>query len=93
MEIFVKDEDGKWKETDLFKLLNTAFTKAGFVMENGSWDDENHNWIGIVQENKKSKQIVTNITFKNDGNTITGLNVYVIPIKRVVDNDNSKQII
>lgn len=93
MEIYIKDKDGKLQETTLFYLLNKAFEKAGFNMENGSWSDENHNWLGVVQESKKPAQVTTNITFTNDGNTITGLNVYVAPIKRVVDEDSSKQVV
>lgn len=93
MEIYVKDKDGKLQETTLFDLMDEAFKKAGFEMENGSWRDENHNWIGVTQENKKPEQITTNITFKNDGNTITGIHVYSAPIKRVVDEDNSRQLI
>lgn len=93
MEIYIKDKDGKLQETTLFNLLNKAFKKAGFKLENGSWNDENHNWIGVVQESKKPAQVTTNITFENNGNTITGLKVYVAPIKRVVDEDNSEQVV
>lgn len=93
MEIYRKDKDGKLQETTLFDLLNDAFNKAGFTMGNGSWSNENHNWIGVIQESKKPEQVTTNITFENDGNTITGLNVYAAPIKRVVDEDNSRQVV
>ena len=93
MEIYIKDTDGKLQETTLFDLMDKALRKAGFTMENGSWSDENHNWIGVIQESKKPEQVTTNITFENDGNTITGLNVYVAPIKRVVDDDNSRQVV
>lgn len=93
MEIYLKDEDGRLQEITLLYLLDKAFNKAGFKMENGSWSDENHNWIGIVQENKKPEQIITNIIFENDGNTIIDLNVYIAPIKIIVDNDNSRQLV
>jgi hypothetical protein len=93
MEIYLKDNDGKLQETTLFDLLDTAFDMTGFKMENGSWSNENCNWIGVVQESEKQEQVTTNITFENNGNTITGLNVYTAPIKRVVDDDNSKQVV
>jgi hypothetical protein len=93
MEIYIKDTDGKLQETTLFSLMDKALRNAGFTMENGSWSDENHNWIGVIQESKKPEQVTTNITFENDGNTITGLNVYAAPIKRVVDEDNSRQVV
>lgn len=93
MEIYIKDKDGKLQETTLFDLMDKALRKAGFTMENGSWSNENHNWIGVIQESKKPEQVTTNITFENDGNTITGLSVYAAPIKRVVDDDNSRQVI
>jgi hypothetical protein len=93
MELYFKDSEGKLQEVKLISILKTAFTCAGFKMENGSFEGENHHWIGIVQESKKPSQVVTNITFKDDGNTITGLKVYESPIKRIVDEDNSKQVI
>lgn len=93
MEIYYKNKDGKLQETNIFELLNNAFVKAGFNMDNGSWKEDNHNWLGVIQESKKPEQVTTNITFENDMNTITELKVYTAPIKRVVDDDNSKQII
>lgn len=93
MEIYIKDIDGKLQEITLFDLMDKALRNAGFTMKNGSWCNENHNWIGVIQESEKSEQVTTNITFENDGNTITGLNIYASPIKRVVDDDNSRQIV
>ena len=93
MEIYYKDKDGKLQETTVYDLLDISFRKANFKMENGEWSDENHKWIGLVQESEDSCQITTNITFSNDGNTVKGLRIYSAPIKRVVDEDNSRQII
>jgi len=92
MEIYFKDKEGKLQETTLFNLLKQTFHKAGFKLENGSFSDEDHAWLGIVQENKK-QQITTNITFKNNQNTITGLHIYVTPIKTILDTDNQTKLI
>jgi hypothetical protein len=93
MELYFKNEEGLLQETNLKQILSNAFNKAGFKMDNGSFNNENHNWIGIVQESKKPSEVVTNITFEDDGNTITGLKVFETPIERVVDEDSSKQIV
>lgn len=93
MELYFKNSEGQLQETTLCQVLSNAFKKAGLKIENGCFSDENHMWLGIIQENKKPAQVTTNITFNNDGNTITGLNVYETPIKRIIDEDNSRQII
>ena len=93
MEIYLKDGDGKLQETTLNHLLEKAFEKAGYKMDNGGWKDENYNWLGIIQENKKNEQVTTNILFENDGNTIIGLKIYVAPIKKIIDNDNGWQVV
>ena len=93
MELYFKNSNGSLQETNLRQVLSHAFIKAGFEMDNGSFEGENHKWVGIVQESKKPSEVVTNITFEDDGNTITGLKVYETPIKLVKDEDNSKQII
>ncbi|AGO47685.1 hypothetical protein Phi17218_152 [Cellulophaga phage phi17:2_18] len=92
LELYAKDDKGVLREVTLFAVLSAEFERAGFKMDSGAWKDEDHNWLGIVQENSKSEQIVTNITFKNNMNTITGLDIYVTPIKRVVDEDESVNI-
>ena len=93
MEIYIKNSKGQLEETTLYKVLENAFGSAGFKMENGSFSNENHRWIGIVQESKKPSEVVTNITFNDKGDTITGVKVYETPIKWVVDSDNSRQVI
>ena len=93
MEIYFKDKDGKLQEVTLADLLNAAFIDAGFEMDYASWKHDDLIFVGVVQENEKPEQIVTNICFNADGNTITGLHVYSSPILRVVDEDNSKQLI
>ena len=93
MELYFKNTDGQLQETTLRQILGNAFNKAGFKMDNGSFKGEDHMWLGIVQESKKPSQVVTNISFKEDGNTITELKVYEAPIKRIVDESNSKQIV
>jgi len=92
MEIYIKDIDGKLQETTLYDLMDKAFRKAGFVMDNGSFDSGNHKWIGIVQENKNPEQVTTNIAFNND-DAIIGLNVYVSPIRIFVDDGQMSKII
>ena len=93
MEIYFKNSKGQIEETNLKGLLILALINAGFEMENGRFEGENHNWIGIVQESKKPSRVVTNICFEDDGNTITGLKVFEAPIKTIVEEDNSKQVI
>lgn len=94
MELYIKSE-GVLKETTLSDVLKQQLRAAGFDMDNGSFSDENHNWIGIIQERKgkNAAQITVNITLDDDGNTITGVKVYEAPIRKVIDEDNSKQIV
>jgi Cu/Zn superoxide dismutase len=93
MEIFIKNENGLLQQTSIMSLLGIAFKKAKFKIDAATFRGENHNWIGVVQESKKPSEVVVNITFEDDGNTILGVHVYETPIKTVVDSDNSKQII
>jgi hypothetical protein len=93
MELYIKNNNGQLEETTLMQILEKALSKAGLKMDNGCFSGENHNWIGVVQESKRPSEVVTNITFKDDGNTITGLKVFETPIKRVVDSDNSRQVV
>lgn len=93
MELYFKNSEGQLQETNLRQILCDAFGKAGFKMDNGSFEGENHQWIGIVQESEKPSEVLTNITFKDNGNTITGLEIYETPIKWVVDEDNAKKIV
>jgi hypothetical protein len=93
MEIYIKNTKGQLEETTLYQVLENAFGNAGFKMENGSFSNENHRWIGIVQESKKPSEVVTNITFNDKGDTITGVKVYETPIKRIVDSDHSRQVV
>ena len=85
MELYFKNSQGQLQETNLRQILSDSFKRSGFTLENGSFPGEDHMWVGIVQESKKPSEIVTNITFKDDGNTITGLKIYETPIKRVKD--------
>lgn len=93
MELYFKNAQGQLEETTLYNVLTKAFHNAGFKMDNGSFIGEDHKWIGIVQESNKPSEVVTNISLNNDGNTIIGLKVYETPIKRVLDEDNSKEIV
>lgn len=93
MKIYAEANNGTLEETTLYDLLQAAFRVAGFNMDSGGWEKENHHWVGVVQKSKKPEQITTNITFENDGNTITGLHIHLCPIKTIVDDENSMQII
>ena len=95
MEIYYKDKEGKLQETTLLNLLTKSFKQSGFKLNNGAWPKEDHYWLGVVQKShdKQPKEITTNITFKNNGNTISGVNVYISPIVTIVDNDNMEQLI
>ena len=93
MELFFKNSKGQLELTTLSKVLSNQFKEAGFKMDNGSFEGENHNWIGVVQKSKNKTQVVTNITFLDDGNTITGLNVYETPIVKIIDEENSRQVV
>ncbi len=93
MELYFKNKNGQLEETNLMQILSKSLEIANFKMDNGSFEGENCKWIGVVQKSKNKTQVVTNITFLDDGNTITGLHVYKNPIIQVVDEDNSEQII
>ena len=93
MELYFKNSNGQLQETNLRQILSKALKTANFEMDNGSFDGENHKWIGVVQKSKNKTQVVTNITFLDDGNTITGLHVYETPIIKVVDEENSRQVV
>ena len=93
MELYFKNSEGQLQETNLRQILSDALHKANFKMDNGSFDGENHKWIGVVQKSKNKTQVVTNITFEDDGNTVTGLKVYETPIVKIVDEENSRQVI
>lgn len=97
MELYFKNKNGQLQETTLEDILVKAFSEAKFKMDNGSFVGDNHRWVGVVQkckkEDKSESQVLTNITFMNDKNTITGLHVYETPIIKVVDDENSRQIV
>jgi len=93
MEIYKKDKDGKLQETNILILLTNALNKAGFKLENGSFEYEHCSWVGVVKDSKNSTQVTVNICFEDCGNVITHLNVYEAPIKKIVDEDNMRQII
>jgi hypothetical protein len=79
--------------TSLQYVINSKANDTIYDQEVICFKGEDHMWLGIVQESKKPSQVVTNISFKEDGNTITELKVYEAPIKRIVDESNSKQIV
>jgi hypothetical protein len=93
MELYFKNSEGQLQETNLIQILSNALKTANFKMDNGSFEGDNHKWIGVVQKSKNKTQVVTNITFLDDGNTITGLNVYETPIITLVDEENSRQVV
>ena len=93
MELYFKNSEGQLQETNLRQILLNVLNIANFQMDNGSFDGENYKWIGIVQKSKNKTQIVVNITFLGDGNTITGLHVYETPIIQIVDEENSRQLV
>ena len=93
MELYFKNSIGQLQETNLRQILSYALKTANFEMDNGSFDGENHKWVGVVQKSKNKTQVVTNVTFFADGNTITGVHVYETPIIKVVDEENSRQVV
>ena len=57
MELYFKNSNGQLQETNLRQILSDALKTANFEMDNGSFDGENHKWIGVVQKSKnKTKQ-------------------------------------
>ena len=92
MEIYYKDEDGKLQETTLFALLHREFERTDMKVDIGSFSDGSCDWTGLIQE-KDNNQVTTNVLFEKDGNTIRGVTVHSAPIRRVVDEENSKKII
>lgn len=95
LELYFKNDEGVLQETSIYQLLVRAFGKAGFEMDNGSFSHRDGSWLGVVQsrESEKPAKITTNIMFAEDLNTITGLNVYSVPLKLIEDHDESEQII
>lgn len=100
MKIYVGDNKKKSKKITFQDLLINKLREAGFKMDNGDWSDENHSWVGIVQESdgvhplaSPRSQIVVNITFDTEEDSINSVNVYVTPIVTIVDDDNSKKLI
>ena len=53
MELYFKNSEGQLQETNLRQILSKALKTANFKMDNGSFDGENHKWIGVVQKSKK----------------------------------------
>lgn len=92
-EVYFKNEKGQIQETTLKDLLQYHLNKSGFKMDIGRFEGEDCSWIDIVQESKKPSEVVTNIMFTDNGNVITDVNVYESPIRRIVDEDDGKQII
>lgn len=92
MKIYSGKNKKEAKQTTLKRLLIDSLIESGFKLDNGSFDDENHSWVGIVQESNKPSQVLINVCF-NDSDEITEVKVYETPIVTIVDDDRCKQII
>jgi hypothetical protein len=93
MKLYTKNEKGNTVRTSLADALKQALEKSGYEMDNDYCKKENWQIVGIIQENKRSEQILVNIVFDGAGNEITDVKVYSNPIRRVVDEDNTTVII
>ena len=93
MEIYLKNNEGVLQETTIMEVLKIALKKAKIKMDNGRLSDDSSQWVGIVQESKAPSEVTINLAFEEDGNSIMDVRVYESPIKRVVDEDNSRCIV
>lgn len=93
MELYIKNKQGQLEEVSLINVFEKALNDAGFEMDNGSFQGEDHSWIGIIQNGIRECEILTNIQFKSNGNKVCGLNVYTTPIKTILDKDNSVKLV
>lgn len=87
MEIYKKDKDGKLQETTLFDLLKEGFENEGFNTDCGRFNGGSGSWVGVIQ-NRKDKQITTNIELDDDGLVLAGISIYSADIKTFVDEEN-----
>ena len=78
MEIYIKNEDGNLIKTSLFSLFLKAFTKPGFKTENGHFEENDVQWIKVVQHGVINPfELIIFITFEEEGNKVLGVQVYV----------------
>ena len=96
MKIFVQDEDGKLQETNLRDLIAEKLAKDLFdckpiTIDANRLTDGSGSWVEI--ENKLDDKIITvTISFDDEGDEITDVNVYLTPIKHIVDHDNTTRL-
>lgn len=100
MDIYIKNSDDTLKPVALRDVLAKAIAKGmGTNLENIEMDVDKHNdgsgsWIEVNQlTDDKSLQIKVSIWFDDDGNNVEDIKVYKTPIKTIIDNDNSKELI
>lgn len=92
MELYFKNEDGQLQETSLMDLFIQSLNDNDFTTSVGSFDNQDCNWVEIIQD-EESKRVMVNVIFKDDLNSVDSVNVYLTPIKRVVDEENSEKLI
>jgi hypothetical protein len=93
MKLYTKDGKGKFVRISLAEALKQALEKSEYEMDNDRCESGDWQVIGIVQENKRSEQVLVNILFDGKGDEVTDVKVYSNPIRRVVDEDNTTVIV
>jgi len=74
-------------------LLIKKLKEAGLEMDNGCFCDENHSWVGIVQKSSAPSEVLVNISFNIEEDTIDEVNVFETPIITIVDEDNLRKLV
>lgn len=96
MKIYIGENKSKSKKITFQDLLIMKLKEGGFIMDNGAWDDEDHAWVGVIQQSDKSgkpMEVTVNITFNTKEDIINGVDVYTANIVTIVDEDSSKKIV
>jgi hypothetical protein len=93
MKLYTKDKSGKYVRVSLADALTDALERTEYTMDNDRCESEDWRVIGIVQENKRSEQILVNIVFDGQGNDVTDVKVYSNPIRRIVDEEKTTVIV
>ena len=93
MKLYTLNEKGNRVRISLADALTQTLESGGFELDNVDCPEEDWAVVGVVQENNRSEQVTVNIQFDGTRNTVTGVKVYTDPIRRVVVEDETKQII
>lgn len=98
MKIYIqKTEEKSITEISLYDLFEhmlegSVSLKKNTKIEADSFNDKSGKWIEIKEKQKK-KIISLVLMFNDEGDKLTDLSVFKTPIKTIIDEENTKQII